>query len=145
MQHVCLWTRNLGHWIEYFSILSHRAVICRRKWSMQESDASKSVFICQRKCSFLSQLIETLLLKWKYLPLILHLLTYSCVSLSLFPPVRYLLKNSVSPDLCNEDGLTALHQVTPFDCVSTLLSVSLLYGLFPPLEPSITNRCLNFW
>ncbi|XP_069035493.1 protein phosphatase 1 regulatory inhibitor subunit 16B [Lepisosteus oculatus] len=24
--------------------------------------------------------------------------------------VRYLLKNSVSPDLCNEDGLTALHQ-----------------------------------
>ncbi|KAG9340649.1 hypothetical protein JZ751_021205 [Albula glossodonta] len=25
--------------------------------------------------------------------------------------VRYLLKNNVSPDLCNEDGLTALHQV----------------------------------
>ncbi|XP_067361389.1 protein phosphatase 1 regulatory inhibitor subunit 16B isoform X2 [Channa argus] len=24
--------------------------------------------------------------------------------------VRYLLKNNVSPDLCNEDGLTALHQ-----------------------------------
>eukprot|EP00063_Salmo_salar_P014607 XP_013989442.1 PREDICTED: uncharacterized protein LOC106566116 [Salmo salar] len=26
--------------------------------------------------------------------------------------VRYLLKNNVSPDLCNEDGLTALHQVS---------------------------------
>lgn len=25
--------------------------------------------------------------------------------------VRYFLKNKVSPDLCNEDGLTALHQV----------------------------------
>ncbi|CAB1418686.1 unnamed protein product [Pleuronectes platessa] len=24
--------------------------------------------------------------------------------------VRYLLRNNVSPDLCNEDGLTALHQ-----------------------------------
>uniref|UniRef100_A0A8C2JTX0 ANK_REP_REGION domain-containing protein n=1 Tax=Cyprinus carpio TaxID=7962 RepID=A0A8C2JTX0_CYPCA len=24
--------------------------------------------------------------------------------------VRYLLKNNLSPDLCNEDGLTALHQ-----------------------------------
>lgn len=31
----------------------------------------------------------------------------------LYPPiaVRYFLKNKVSPDLCNEDGLTALHQV----------------------------------
>lgn len=27
--------------------------------------------------------------------------------------VRYFLKNKVSPDLCNEDGLTALHQVRP--------------------------------
>ncbi|KAK6318755.1 hypothetical protein J4Q44_G00099660 [Coregonus suidteri] len=27
--------------------------------------------------------------------------------------VRYLLKNNVSPDLCNEDGLTALHQCLP--------------------------------
>ncbi|XP_069099881.1 protein phosphatase 1 regulatory inhibitor subunit 16B isoform X1 [Pleurodeles waltl] len=27
--------------------------------------------------------------------------------------VRFLLKNNVDPDLCNEDGLTALHQVRP--------------------------------
>lgn len=30
-----------------------------------------------------------------------------------FVAVRYFLKNKVSPDLCNEDGLTALHQVRP--------------------------------
>ncbi|ROK31117.1 Protein phosphatase 1 regulatory inhibitor subunit 16B [Anabarilius grahami] len=33
---------------------------------------------------------------------------YVCVCLL---TVRYLLKNNVSPDLCNEDGLTALHQL----------------------------------
>lgn len=35
--------------------------------------------------------------------------------LTAVPPlaVRYFLKNKVSPDLCNEDGLTALHQVRP--------------------------------
>lgn len=102
----------------------------------------------------LSQLIGTLLLKWKYFPVILHLRTYSCVSLSLFPPVRYLLKNNVSPDLCNEDGLTALHQVTLSNCVSTLLSFSLLdffyFSLSDDISPhetgaSITNWCLNIW
>jgi hypothetical protein len=35
--------------------------------------------------------------------------------LSLPFAVRYFLKNKVSPDLCNEDGLTALHQVS-WDC-----------------------------
>uniref|UniRef100_A0A672NSQ4 Uncharacterized protein n=1 Tax=Sinocyclocheilus grahami TaxID=75366 RepID=A0A672NSQ4_SINGR len=36
--------------------------------------------------------------------------------------VRYLLKNNVSPDLCNEDGLTALHQVNTM-CVCERVSV----------------------
>ncbi|XP_042614975.1 protein phosphatase 1 regulatory inhibitor subunit 16B-like [Cyprinus carpio] len=39
--------------------------------------------------------------------------------------VRYLLKNNVSPDLCNEDGLTALHQCcidNYEDMVQTLLA-----------------------
>lgn len=40
-----------------------------------------------------------------------------CVTGQLIPvpsvAVRYFLKNKVSPDLCNEDGLTALHQVRP--------------------------------
>lgn len=36
---------------------------------------------------------------------------YFCFLVSFFPSVRYLLRNNVSPDLCNEDGLTALHQV----------------------------------
>ncbi|XP_016095399.1 protein phosphatase 1 regulatory inhibitor subunit 16B [Sinocyclocheilus grahami] len=31
--------------------------------------------------------------------------------------VRYLLKNNVSPDLCNEDGLTALHQSLMIWCL----------------------------
>lgn len=72
----------------------------------------------------------------------------------LFPPVRYLLKNNVSPDLCNEDGLTALHQVTLSNCVSTLLSFFLLdfsdFSLSDDISPleigaSITNWCLNIW
>ena len=37
------------------------------------------------------------------------------------PTVRYLLKNNVGPDLCNEDGLTALHQVR--HTTHTVLSV----------------------
>lgn len=41
---------------------------------------------------------------------------YPCaLGTSLLSPsiaVRYFLKNKVSPDLCNEDGLTALHQVS---------------------------------
>lgn len=42
--------------------------------------------------------------------------SHKCVTgtslLSLPLAVRYFLKNKVSPDLCNEDGLTALHQVS---------------------------------
>ncbi|CAL8380511.1 unnamed protein product [Boreogadus saida] len=40
-------------------------------------------------------------------------LCLSCAALVLIGSsgwVRYLLKNNVGPDLCNEDGLTALHQ-----------------------------------
>lgn len=44
---------------------------------------------------------------WDFIP---HVFSFC---LSFFPPVRYLLRNNVSPDLCNEDGLTALHQVRP--------------------------------
>lgn len=44
---------------------------------------------------------------WVFIP---HVFSFC---LSFFPPVRYLLRNNVSPDLCNEDGLTALHQVRP--------------------------------
>ncbi|MBN3298112.1 PP16B inhibitor, partial [Amia calva] len=43
--------------------------------------------------------------------------------------VRYLLKNNVSPDLCNEDGLTALHQVR--------VSVS------PRVPPCLEVACLS--
>lgn len=53
-------------------------------------------------------------------------------------PVRYLLKNNVSPDLCNEDGLTALHQVTPPN-----FSLSNLDSFFfsPVNETVTTNQC----
>lgn len=49
-----------------------------------------------------------------------------CFSIS-FPPVRYLLKNNVSPDLCNEDGLTALHQVRMPNSVMSLSTFGLSY------------------
>lgn len=34
-----------------------------------------------------------------------------CVCVLVLPPARELLNSGVSPDLVNEDGLTALHQV----------------------------------
>uniref|UniRef100_A0A3Q2WKW6 Protein phosphatase 1, regulatory subunit 16B n=1 Tax=Haplochromis burtoni TaxID=8153 RepID=A0A3Q2WKW6_HAPBU len=44
--------------------------------------------------------------------------------------VRYLLRNNVSPDLCNEDGLTALHQVrlSVSTCPSLCPSLTFLIG-----------------
>lgn len=41
-----------------------------------------------------------------------HKLATGTSLLSFHLAVRYFLKNKVSPDLCNEDGLTALHQVS---------------------------------
>lgn len=40
-----------------------------------------------------------------------HLVCDGTLTPVLSVAVRYFLKNKVSPDLCNEDGLTALHQV----------------------------------
>lgn len=80
-------------------------------------------------------------------PSFFSLFTFINALLHVFsPPVRYLLKNNVSPDLCNEDGLTALHQVTPSDCVSTLFSLFCLFHLmfFPETEALMTQHCLTF-
>uniref|UniRef100_A0A673MY70 Protein phosphatase 1 regulatory inhibitor subunit 16B-like n=1 Tax=Sinocyclocheilus rhinocerous TaxID=307959 RepID=A0A673MY70_9TELE len=41
--------------------------------------------------------------------------------------VRYLLKNNVSPDLCNEDGLTALHQCC-IDNYENMVRILLAHG-----------------
>ncbi|XP_048054613.1 protein phosphatase 1 regulatory inhibitor subunit 16B [Megalobrama amblycephala] len=41
--------------------------------------------------------------------------------------VRYLLKNNVSPDLCNEDGLTALHQCC-IDNYEDMVRILLAHG-----------------
>lgn len=41
--------------------------------------------------------------------------------------VRYLLKNNVSPDLCNEDGLTALHQCC-IDNYEDMVQILLAHG-----------------
>lgn len=41
-----------------------------------------------------------------------HICVTGTLLLALPLAVRYFLKNKVSPDLCNEDGLTALHQVS---------------------------------
>ncbi|XP_061894212.1 protein phosphatase 1 regulatory inhibitor subunit 16B [Entelurus aequoreus] len=41
--------------------------------------------------------------------------------------VRYLLKNNVSPDLCNEDGLTALHQCC-IDNYEEMVKILLIRG-----------------
>lgn len=62
------------------------------------------------------------------------------LSCSFFPPpsVRYLLRNNVSPDLCNEDGLTALHQVRchpPFMSVFDFYLTFVSEGIETPFKP----------
>lgn len=59
-----------------------------------------------------------------------------------FPPVRYLLKNNVSPDLCNEDGLTALHQVRFTRCICSSLLFFVIISLLLSASPVATSACV---
>uniref|UniRef100_A0A4W2D1U4 Protein phosphatase 1 regulatory subunit 16B n=1 Tax=Bos indicus x Bos taurus TaxID=30522 RepID=A0A4W2D1U4_BOBOX len=66
-------------------------------------------------------------------------------------PVRYFLKNKVSPDLCNEDGLTALHQCC-IDNFEEIVKLLLSHGanvnakdneLWTPLHAAATCGHIN--
>lgn len=89
------------NWI-FFNCQSQTSVVLVQ-WCMRRK-TSESVLTYKRKCSFLNPTEDFQL--WTYF---IFKKVFLCL---FFPPVRYLLKNNVSPDLCNEDGLTALHQVT---------------------------------